>query len=172
MPPQAVPAVKAILAELLTGASGMMTWQIGIVFLVGAGLVMVYSASSHLASGPPLQDSYFYFKKQALFCMLGFIMMILAKNIPCILYSKLVYGMMLISLFLLIMLLIPGIGHKVGGATRWLRLGGLSFQPSEFVKLSLAVYMAYSMAKKGSYMESFSNAINTDGIYEGSSPAG
>jgi hypothetical protein len=40
MPPQAVPAIKAILAELLTGASGMMTWQIGIVFLAGAGLLV------------------------------------------------------------------------------------------------------------------------------------
>ena len=40
MPPQAAPAVKAILAELLTGASGMMTWQIGIVILVGAGLLI------------------------------------------------------------------------------------------------------------------------------------
>jgi cell division protein FtsW len=57
------------------------------------------------------------------------------------------------------MLFIPGFGHKVGGAYRWLRWGGFSLQPSEFAKFSLAIYMAYSMSRKGSHMESFSRGL-------------
>jgi len=85
--------------------------------------------------------------------------MLIAKHIPCTLYSKLAYPLLLISFSLLILLFIPGIGHKVGGATRWLRWGGFSFQPSELAKFSLAVYLAYSMSKKGSNMGSFSKGF-------------
>ncbi len=130
-----------------------------VIFLVGLGLVVVYSASLHLASESPFQDSYYYLKKQALFCAIGFCIMILAKNIPCAFYTKLAYPLLLLSFCLLILLWVPGVGHKVGGATRWLRWSGLSFQPSELAKFSLAVYMAYSMARKGSKMESFSKGL-------------
>ncbi|MBW1850514.1 MAG: putative lipid II flippase FtsW [Deltaproteobacteria bacterium] len=131
---------------------------IPVVLLIGLGLVVVYSASSHLAEHR-LGDSYYYLKRQALFGVLGLALMILAKNIPCILYSKLVYPLLIISFCLLILLFIPGFGHEAGGAFRWLRVGGFSFQPSELVKFSLAIYMAYSMSKKGSDMELFSNGL-------------
>jgi len=129
-----------------------------VVLLIGLGLVVVYSASSHLAEHR-LGDSYYYLKRQALFGVLGLSLMILAKNIPCTLYSKLVYPLLIISFCLLILLFIPGFGHEAGGAFRWLRVGGFSFQPSELVKFSLAIYMAYSMSKKGSDMELFSNGL-------------
>ncbi len=132
---------------------------LSVISLVGLGLVIVYSASSHMASTTHLQDSYFYLKRQSLFCGLGLALMIFAKNIPCILYSKLVYVLMFISLLLLVMLLVPGFGYKVGGAVRWLRWGEFSFQPSELAKFSLAVYMAYSMSKKGSKIKSFSKGL-------------
>ena len=128
------------------------------ILLTGLGLIAVYSASSHLAEHR-LGDSCFYLKRQAVFCILGIGIMISAKNIPCALYSKLVYPLLIISFFLLTLLFIPGIGHRVGGAYRWLRFCGFSFQPSEFVKFSFAVYMAYSMSKKGSNMESFSKGL-------------
>jgi len=129
-----------------------------VILLLGLGLVVVYSASSHQAAHR-LGDSYFYLKRQALFCILGLGLMVLAKNIPCTLYSKLIYPLLLISFCLLILLFIPGFGHRVGGAARWLRWGGFSFQPSELAKFSLAVYIAYSMSKKGSNMGSFSKGL-------------
>ena len=131
---------------------------IPVILLTGLGLVIVYSASTHLAEYR-LDDSYYYLKKQILFSMLGLGLMILAKNISCSLYAKLVYPLLIVSFCLLILLFVPGIGHTVGGACRWLRLGGFSFQPSELVKFTLAIYMAYSMAKKGSGMELFSNGL-------------
>ncbi len=126
--------------------------------LVGLGLVFVFSASSHLAEHR-LGDSYFYLKRQAVFCILGFGLMISAKNIPYRIYSKATYPLLFASACLLILLFVPGFGHKVGGASRWLRLAGFSFQPSELAKFSLAIYMAYSMAKKGSDMGSFSKGL-------------
>lgn len=131
---------------------------IPVILLIGLGLVFVYSASSHLAA-LRLGDSYFFLKRQALFCILGIFIMLITKHIPCTLYSKLVYPLLFVSLSLLVLLFIPGFGHKVGGATRWLRYWEFSFQPSELAKFSLAVYMAYSMSKKGSYMGSFSRGF-------------
>ena len=128
------------------------------ILLVGLGLVFVYSSSSHLAAHR-MGDSYFYLKRQAVFCVLGIGVMIFAKNIPCTLYSKVAYPLLLISICLLILLFFPGMGKKVGGACRWLRLGWFSVQPSEFAKFSLAVYVAWSMSKKGSFMTSFSRGL-------------
>lgn len=129
-----------------------------VICLIGLGLVLVYSSSSHMASHR-FADDYFFLKRQAMLCTLGLGIMITAKNIPCTLYSKLVYPLMLISLCLLIMLFIPGFGHKVGGAYRWLKLGGLTFQPSELAKFTLVLFMAYSMSNKGSNMASFSRGV-------------
>jgi cell division protein FtsW len=126
--------------------------------LVGLGLVAIYSASSFLAAHK-MGDSYYFLKKQGLFCLLGLCLMIFVKNIPSVLYRKLVYPFLGISLALLVMLFIPGLGIKVGGANRWLRVAGLSFQPSELAKLSLAIYVAYSMAKKGPNMGLFTKGF-------------
>jgi cell division protein FtsW len=126
--------------------------------LLGVGLVVIFSASSLLAEHK-FGDSYFYLKRQATFCLVGLGFMILAKNIPSTLYSRLAYPLLGISLALLSLLLIPGIGARVGGACRWFRLAGFSFQPSELAKLALAFYMAYSLSKKGPNMGSFSKGL-------------
>ncbi len=123
--------------------------------LLGFGLVFVYSASSSLAEYK-LGDSYYYLKKQAVFCLVGLFFMILAKNIPSALYRKLAYPALFLSFALLVLLFVPGIGAKVGGSSRWLRFAGLSFQPSELAKLTLSLYLAYSMAKQGPNMSRFS----------------
>jgi cell division protein FtsW len=129
-----------------------------VIVLVGLGLVVVYSASVHLAQ-LRLGDSYFYLKRQAMFCAAGLCLMMIARYIPCTLYQKLRWPLIASCFILLGALFVPGIGHKVGGATRWLQAGGFSFQPSEVVKFTLAVFMAHSIAKKGSDMESFTAGV-------------
>lgn len=126
--------------------------------LMGLGLVEVYSASSFVAEHK-LGDSYYYLKRQAVFCLLGLGVMITAKNIPAALYMRLVYPLLFLSLVSLGLVFVPGLGMKAGGATRWLRVGGFSFQPAEFAKLSLALYVAYSLAKKGPHMAVFSKGF-------------
>ena len=126
--------------------------------LLGLGLVAIYSASSLLAAHR-YGDGYYFLKRQGVFCLLGLLMMILAKNISPTLYRKTVYPLLGFSLVLLLLLFVPGFGVKVGGATRWLSLGVFAFQPSELVKLALAFFMAYSMAKKGQEMTSFTKGL-------------
>lgn len=128
------------------------------ILLVGLGLVAIYSASSFLAA-QKLGDSYFYLKRQAFFCLLGMCLLIMTKNIPVSLYIRFVYPLLGLSLLSLIAIFIPGLGKTVGGACRWLHLGGFSLQPSELAKLSLAIYIAYSMSRKGTNMSSFSKGL-------------
>jgi len=128
------------------------------ILLFGMGLVAIYSSSSFLA-GHELGDSYFYLKRQAFFGLLGICLLVIAKNIPVSFYRKIVYPTLIISFALLVMLFFPGMGKSVGGARRWLSLAGFSLQPSELAKLSLAIYIAYSMSKKGHDMASFSKGF-------------
>jgi cell division protein FtsW len=126
--------------------------------LLGLGLVTIFSASSFLAERN-VGDSYYYLKKQLVFCLLGISLMIIAKNIPVSVYRRLAYPLLFLSIGLLTLLFFPQMGHKVGGACRWLRLPGFNFQPSELAKLALAIYVAYSMEKKGPDMALFSRGF-------------
>jgi len=119
---------------------------IAVLLLIGIGLIAVFSASSILAE-ERYGDHYYYLKRQGVFCLFGLFLMIVIKNINYLFYRRLVYFFLGLSLILLILLFVPGLGIKVAGAQRWFSLGFISIQPSEAVKLSLAVFMAYSMSK-------------------------
>ena len=131
---------------------------VAVLLLLGFSLLMVYSASSHIAAYR-IGDSNYYLKRQATFCLFGLLVMLLARYVPVRIYGKLAYPILLLSLGLLMAVFIPGLGKKVGGAYRWLKVGPLTIQPAEFAKFALGVYMAYSMAKKGSQMASFWRGI-------------
>ena len=61
-----------------------------------------------------------------------------------------------LSILLLILVLIPGVGVSVGGARRWFRIGNaLSFQPSEFAKIAIFIYLAELLSRKEKYVKSF-----------------
>ena len=106
-------------------------------FLMGIGLVQIYSAS-YIYATDTYNDGLFFFQKQLLFVIIGVCLMLFIS-----LLSKkwiLPLGIMIfsVSLFLLILTLIPQVGVKVGGATRWLNLlFGFRLEPSEFFKVSL-----------------------------------
>jgi cell division protein FtsW len=120
---------------------------VGILLLVGTGIIMVYSSSSVLAA-KRFGDNYYFLKRQVLFALFGGVALLICRYIPYTLYKRLVYPVLFLGIAFLVVLQIPGWGHEVGGAKRWLRLLGWSFQPSEFAKLSLIIYLAYSMSKK------------------------
>ena len=125
------------------------------VLLVLVGIVMVYSASSRLAA-ERYHNSFYFAQKQAAFALFGLFAMMLFRYIPYQVYQRWVYWAMGASLLSLILVLIPGIGSRVGGASRWFRLGGVSFQPAEFSKLVLVIFLAYSMTKKQAVMKTLS----------------
>jgi cell division protein FtsW len=123
--------------------------------LVGVGIVMVYSTSAIMA-GDRFQDPYYFLKKQALFAGIGFILMILTLFFPYRILKRLAYPILIVSVLLLVAVLIPGIGYRAGGAMRWLKVQSVSFQPSEFAKLGLVIFLAYFLTKKDEKIRSFS----------------
>jgi cell division protein FtsW len=123
--------------------------------LVGVGIVMVYSTSAIMA-GERFQDPYYFLKKQALFAGIGFILMIFALFFPYATLKRMAYPIFIVSVVLLVAVLIPGIGYRAGGAMRWLKIQSVSFQPSEFAKLGLVIFLAYFLTKKDEKIRSFS----------------
>jgi cell division protein FtsW len=123
--------------------------------LVGIGVVMVYSTSAIIA-GDRFGDPYYFLKRQAVYAAIGFVLMILIMFFPYEILKRFAYPILILSILLLIAVLIPGIGHRAGGAMRWLKVQSLSFQPSEFAKLGLVVFLAYFLAKKDEKIRSFS----------------
>ncbi|MEW6377275.1 MAG: putative lipid II flippase FtsW [Thermodesulfobacteriota bacterium] len=123
--------------------------------LVGIGIVMVYSTSAIIA-GDRFGDPYYFLKRQALYAGIGFVLMILMMFLPYEILKRFAYPILILSILLLIAVLIPGIGHRVGGSMRWLKIQTFSFQPSEFAKLGLIIFLAYFLTKKEEKIRSFS----------------
>ena len=118
-----------------------------VIVIVCVGLVMVLSASSPRAlrlTG----DSFHFFKKQLLFAIVGFIGMIVISRIDYKKYENYVGIFMLICLVLLAAVLIPGVGVMHNGSRRWLPLPGFEFQPSEFMKPVMAMFIAKKIQEK------------------------
>lgn len=125
-----------------------------VLFLVGLGVVMVYSASSAMAL-KKFGSDYFFLKKQAFFTLLGIIVLVFCRHFPYTFYRPLSYPVLLLSLVFLIAVFIPQLGLSAGSATRWLRVGRFTFQPSELARFALVIYLAYSLEKKGERLKDF-----------------
>jgi len=122
--------------------------------LTGIGVIMIYSASSEIAIRE-YANEYYFFTRQLLFAVVGILAMWVCRYIPYRIYRPLTYILMIISFGLLGLVLVDGVGHTAGGATRWLRLGMISFQPSEFARIALIIFMAYSLTRKQQNVERF-----------------
>jgi cell division protein FtsW len=122
------------------------------------GVVMVYS-SSNIMAAKRFHDGFFFLKRQGIFAVVGFALMLGVMNIDYRFWKKMAVPALLLCLVLLVLVLIPGIGGKAGGASRWIKLPGFNLQPSEMAKLALIMYMAYSLDKKQDKVKSFANGI-------------
>ncbi|MCL2029553.1 MAG: putative lipid II flippase FtsW [Deltaproteobacteria bacterium] len=116
--------------------------------LSGLGMVMLLSASSIMAE-QRFGDAYFFFRPQLRNLIIGLILMLVLSWVPYQLWLRLAYPILALSLLTLALVLLPGLGHAVGGAHRWLKMPGFTFQPSETAKLAIVVYMTYSLSRKG-----------------------
>jgi cell division protein FtsW len=116
------------------------------IFLLLLGLVVVLDASSARAAQSSMSgyDSFYFFKRQAMWVGIALVTLFLAMHTP---YWKLKDARFwllgtLACLALLVLVLLPGIGIEVNGSRRWLGLGFMRFQPSEFAKIALVVFLA------------------------------
>lgn len=126
--------------------------------LVGLGIVMIYSASA-IRAQERFEDPYFFLKRQALWALVGLTAMVWAMGQDYRRMARIAPWVYLLGVLLLVVVLVPGIGVKVNGARRWLRLGGLSFQPAELAKLALIMLLARGLARKGRRIREWTHGL-------------
>jgi cell division protein FtsW len=123
--------------------------------LMSLGLTMVF-ISSHVMAQSQYSDPYFFFKRQTAYAFVGVVALFVGRYVNYQRYQAWVYPVLILSLTTLILVLVPGIGSRVRGAARWLKLGPVTLQPSEFAKLAMVLFLAYSLARKQGKMKYFS----------------
>lgn len=139
-------AAPAVHYDLLLMASAF-----SLMFL---GLGIIFTASNIMAQ-TNYGDPFYFVKRQGFYAVLGLCALFLGRKIKYQNYQRWVYPFLLISLVCLILVFMPVIGAKVRGAARWIRLGPLTLQPSEFAKIAVVMFLAYSFSRKQEKMKHF-----------------
>ena len=120
---------------------------IATVLLVIIGLIAVLDASAPQALNI-FGDKFYLFKNQLVWSFIGFVALLFFSKINYKFWEKLATPLFFFVLVSLIVVLIPGIGAKFLGARRWISVGSVFFQPSEFAKFGLILFLAKFMSKK------------------------
>lgn len=124
---------------------GMHKERLALTFIVFAliafGIVMIYSTSAIYAS-ETFNDSYHFLKRQLFWVLIGLGFFFAATKVPYQMLRQFKWPIMAFSLFLLIAVFLPYIGKSAGGARRWIHVAFFTFQPSEFAKIALIVFLA------------------------------
>lgn len=126
-----------------------------VLILLSLGLIMVFSASAPMAE-KETGNIYYYIKRQLIFAAIGMVSMLSAANYD---YHKIgrktVWALFLVSIVLLILVLIPGIGSEANDSRRWVEIAGVRFQPSELAKLALILFYSFNLSRRKRPLNSF-----------------
>lgn len=120
---------------------------ITILLMLSLGIVMVLSASSP-SSLAETGSSYSYVETQAFSAIVGIVLMLIISKIDYRIYRNFYKIAYVVSIILLAIVVVPGIGYSANGATRWIDLKFTTFQPSELVKIALIIFYATYLTKK------------------------
>ncbi len=123
--------------------------------LLSIGLVMVYSASIAIAEAQfgPDRAGYYLWRHSA-YLGLGLIMGLIAFQVPMQVWQKYIAYLFIVGVLLLILVLVPGIGHEVNGSQRWISLYVVNIQPSEYMKFFMVLYAADYVNRKAADLNS------------------
>lgn len=128
-----------------------------ILALAAIGTIMVFSASPTL--GLKLGDSFYFIKRHVFYLLIGFAALYFGFRLDLEALKKRAGLIFIISVLLLLLIYLPGVGRKVLGASRWIELGVLSFQPSELIKFTMVLFLADLLAnnreKIGDFLRGF-----------------
>ena len=129
--------------------------------LLAFGLVMVYSASIAYADTSKMfgHNSTYFLVRQAIYIVLGLIAAWVVFQVPMSWWQKMSPYLFIGGLILLVLVLVPGIGKVVNGSRRWISLLIMNLQPSELMKLCIAMYAADYAVRKASNMHSFTKGF-------------
>jgi cell division protein FtsW len=126
--------------------------------LTGFGLIILYSASFHIAE-KTFGSPFYFVKKQAFHGLIGLGFLFALRFIPYLYLRKFAYFGIILSLVLLIAIFITPFGHTVGGASRWLKLPFFSFQPAVFSFYAIILYLSHTIANHEEDMDKISSGI-------------
>jgi cell division protein FtsW len=126
--------------------------------LVGLGIVMVFNASYFYAQDR-YGDAYVFFRKQLFALGCGATLLVVISQVRLEWFERLAGPLMICTMVALAMLLIPGVGITRGGARRWVGIGSFTFQPSEFAKIAVVLYLARSISRKRDRMNQFTLGV-------------
>lgn len=126
---------------------------LAVIALLSIGLVMVASASVSVADRN-LGNPFYYFQRQFVFVLMGLAAAFIVFKVRLVQWEKSGMSLLAFALFLLLLVLVPGIGKEVNGSTRWLPLGVINLQVSELAKLFLVIYVAGYLVRHGDAVRS------------------
>ncbi|RKO68170.1 putative lipid II flippase FtsW [Desulfofundulus salinus] len=126
-----------------------------VLMLLSVGIVMVFSSSYYYAMFPPFNNPFHFLIRQSIWAIIGLTAMFVMINYDYWHLKRWAGALLVLAFALLIAVLIPGVGVSKLGAQRWLNLGPLSFQPSEFAKLCLVVFTAYGLSRRPERITNF-----------------
>lgn len=122
--------------------------------LLGIGIVMVYSSSA-VSAQVNFDDSYYFLKRQLLWVAMGLVVLYATMNLDYHIWRSLAKPILIITIILLLLVLIPGLGKVVNGARRWIGFGSVYLQPSEIAKLGIVLFYADSLVRNQEKLTKF-----------------
>ncbi|MDR2850782.1 MAG: putative lipid II flippase FtsW [Desulfovibrio sp.] len=152
-------AAQGVSQSVEPALSAAFDWWLFAIMLsiLGMGLVMVFSASGIVAEQMN-GDKYYFFKRQLVFALFGVAGLWVAALLPRAWLYKMQYPALFFTLLLMLITLSP-YAPAINGAKRWIPIGPVFIQPMEFVKIALALYLAYFMSVKQDLIKTFSRGV-------------
>ena len=133
--------------RVMTQFDQALIWSV--LLLLSIGLVMIYSASIAIAEAQFGADrAMHYLLRHGIYLVVGLLLGLVAFQVPMQVWQKFVTYLFMVSALMLILVLVPGIGHEVNGSQRWISLYIVNFQPSEFMKFVMILYTADYVTRK------------------------
>jgi len=144
--------------ERMPRSSNDITLLLLLLLILGVGMSTLFSASYYYG-GKRFNDPYYFFNRQLMFVGVGGVLALIASKLPMEFIRRRLPALLLTSLFLMAATFVPGIKQSIMGANRWIIISGISFQPSELVKLTLILYLSTILSKKQNSLDDVVNSI-------------
>ena len=136
---------------------------IAVVLLCAFGLLMLFSASYYYAQSYK-GDGLYYVRRQLVYMLVGIGVMIGLSYVPYTLYSKRIVNCIIYIALIILLVIVLAFGRTAQGAQRWIAIGPITIQPSEFTKFVLVIVLANYMARNRTYMKNFVSGLLIPGI--------
>ncbi len=125
----------------------VLIWSV--LLLLSIGLIMIYSASIAIAEAQfGVDRAHYYLLRHSSFLVVGFVLGLIVFQVPMQAWRKYIGYLFMGNALLLVLVLVPGIGHEVNGSQRWISLYVVNLQPSEFMKFVMVLYAADYVNRK------------------------